>query len=365
MNDNTVRRVEFTPEDNSDHAFEDDTQIKPVQSKSKDFKKILTKGEKEGKEGKAKKSPEKMFVETAAADHQPSAEIETDKDDQENASAGAMGSLFELAKMPKKEIATEPHTIPKAPIDEVKPAKPAKPQNLFAMMSGKETQQPRKTFQMEGKPIEKNLMAETKTFNKVQPPVEVKTFDKNGLVTEDVKKSKPSDYTQEQPDLSYVNPYAAISQTQPAAPIAAAPIKVEQVGRPQLISSEVKALIEDIVKHMYTVETKEKVDTVLVVDKGIFKDVTVTISTYESARGQFNIKFENLTQAAQNIIEQENNRKALFAALEEKGYNVHIMTTSTTMEAPQAIHDTAMDKERRNREESGGRQQGQQRRQQE
>ena len=56
------------------------------------------------------------------------------------------------------------------------------------------------------------------------------------------------------------------------------------------------------------------------------------MSAFDSAKGEFNISFENLTQAAQNLINLQANRDSLLHALEQKGYNVHILVATTLSE---------------------------------
>lgn len=136
-------------------------------------------------------------------------------------------------------------------------------------------------------------------------------------------------YTPEQQDITYVNPLLSTSIQAPT-PIQNV-IPETKVEKPQPVATTMQEICAQLVKQMYTVETKGKTDTVVVLQSpSIFKDARITVTSFDSAKGQFNITFENLTQAAQLILDKEENKQLLLDNLAKRGYNVQILTTTTT-----------------------------------
>jgi hypothetical protein len=86
---------------------------------------------------------------------------------------------------------------------------------------------------------------------------------------------------------------------------------------------------------MYTVDKHGQTDTVITLKyPPLFQDAKIIVTSFDSAKGEFNISFENLTQAAQLLLDKEENRQSLLSALEKRGYNVHILSTTTVETAP-------------------------------
>lgn len=122
-------------------------------------------------------------------------------------------------------------------------------------------------------------------------------------------------------------------------------VKVERAAP---LTPAMRDLIEQIVKQMYTIKQEDKTDTVMTLQHPpLFKDARVIVTTFETAKGQFNITFENLSQAAQRILDLEENRRVLLNALEQKGYNVQIFTTTTIMEPRLNVDETFAQQQQR------------------
>ena len=64
----------------------------------------------------------------------------------------------------------------------------------------------------------------------------------------------------------------------------------------------------------------------------MFQGASVVITAFDSARGEFNLAFENLTPEAKRLLDSHENQRSMKLALEEKGYAVHIVTTTTEVE---------------------------------
>lgn len=319
-----VKRVELNTGDENEYPQENQAVQSPGQPKpAKDFKKIMSKSQKEHRDDMEKK---KMPGGKDFKGDDVEVAVKETKDDEENASDVASMSLFDLSKK-AGQAKKAPLPGGKKEIEEI--AKVQSPSDLFKTASTKE---PKKVF------------------------VDVATKEEL-VVAPGVEKKFTSNYTQEQPDLSYVNPFAGALQPQAVVPSAE-----PKIERAAALTPAMRELIEQIVKQMYTVTThQDKTDTVMTLQyPPLFKDVRVVVTAFETARGQFNISFENLSQAAQRILDLAENRKSLIHALEQKGYNVQILTTTTIME-PRLNVDEPYAQQQQKQDDQGSQQDQQQR----
>lgn len=309
--DNT--KVNYIPDD-GDSSLEESSTISPVQSvnqPTKDFKKILGKDGKKSKESEElsrRKSPVKLFTE--GEDKVDVMEMTAvSKDDEENASQMAAISLFDLSKKEHSKI-KEGSSLEKDV------AHVESPSDLFKRISSKKTKDP-----SDKKPISNETLPQ---------------------------ENFTSRYLQEQPDLAYVNPLAY------QAPLAAvSSTQSTKTEAPKEIDPSLPILIEQLVKHMYTVQQAGKTETVMTLQyPPLFKDAQIIVTAYDTAKGQFNITIENLTQAAQKILDREENRKSLLLALEQKGYNVQVVTTTTAQTQNLTVTEANPRESREQREES-------------
>jgi hypothetical protein len=267
--------------------------VKPSDQSSKDFKKILGRNSREGKDANKKKSPATLFSDDYVAEaYTPEIFEKTEKDDTENASQGAF-NVFDLSK--QTEI--------KEPADKTKSASIAKaesPSDLFKRMSSPRV---------------------------VQKEIAKKEAISSSLYAANKLTSR---YNTEQVDLSYVNPLAAQPQISTESISSTADSTIQ---RPSTIDPNLPLLIteiEKLIKSMYTVEKQGQTDTVMTLDNPpLFKDAKIVVSAFGTAKGQFNISIENLTQQAQKILDMGMNKTSLLTALEQKGYNIHVFTTTT------------------------------------
>lgn len=136
-------------------------------------------------------------------------------------------------------------------------------------------------------------------------------------------------FAQEQPDRAGVNPAAApvsslfeISSTQAAE-------------KPAPIAPRIQEIVEQLVARLQVAETAGQTDTTVVLKHPpLLRGANVVITEFDTAKGEFNIKFENLTQAAKELLDIRENQENLRLALDQKGYKVHIMVTTTEKETP-------------------------------
>jgi len=118
-----------------------------------------------------------------------------------------------------------------------------------------------------------------------------------------------------------------------AAPVGEAPVKPEAVPVPKTVQDIVNQIVEGVRK-VQTVKTPSEVNTTITLNHpGNFEGVRVTVTSYKSAAKEINVKFENLTQQAKETLDLGVNRTALHQALDQKGYTVHMIVTSTYTES--------------------------------
>lgn len=134
-------------------------------------------------------------------------------------------------------------------------------------------------------------------------------------------------FEQEQPDLSYVNPFAPVTNVDSAQISSKEPL-----SRPAAVSN-IKEIVEQMVKEMYRIEQSGQTSTVVVIQHPpIFEDAHIVVTSFDSATKEYNLAFENLTPQAKQLL--DSNLSSLKMALEEKGYAkaIHIITTTTLIE---------------------------------
>jgi len=311
VNPNPREEGEYTP---------DDQIIKPTQPPrpAKEFKKFLVKNRHDQSEedalaaGGTKKVATRPPKKNVTGENQKS--MGTLKDDEENASDSGTVSLFDLsAKAAQTSKQNKMGDALEKPVAKIESPHP------ISHLKSPELEKAAQT----SKPIEHEALP--------------------------VKETKyTTRYTQEQPDLSYVNPLAAVVQPVTNSNISSSSANVAPVSRVDLAMID---LIEQVIKGMYTVDTQGQTDTVITLQyPPLLKDAQVVVSAFDTAHKQFNISFENLTQAAQQVLSLESNKKALMDALHDKGYGVQIMTFTTAIEHPNPVDESAF---RGNREQEG------------
>jgi hypothetical protein len=156
-----------------------------------------------------------------------------------------------------------------------------------------------------------------------------------------------SQFAIEQPDLSYINPLALNTQ-----PVQNANITVD---KPIVPTINIQEIIDQLVDKVVQMETNNSTDTVITLKRPpILAGADLVVTGFDSAKGEFNITFQNLTQAAKNLLDMRVNQQSLLDALHQKGYAVHIITNTTLTEInpPTIAASTPQDKNR-NQDQSG------------
>ncbi|MCB1149353.1 MAG: hypothetical protein KDK48_04240, partial [Chlamydiia bacterium] len=98
-----------------------------------------------------------------------------------------------------------------------------------------------------------------------------------------------------------------------------------------------KAVIEEMVKQMVKAVTEVKhegkTETMITLQHPpLFAGAKITLTAFDTAKGEFNITFTNLSNEAKQLIDMQAARESLLNSLAEKGYVVHIVITTTQRE---------------------------------
>ncbi len=138
-------------------------------------------------------------------------------------------------------------------------------------------------------------------------------------------------FHEEPPDLTQVNPNAVYHT------IAAAPVVTDKQVVPDsgLVRANMKEIIDQITKEILTLEQNGKTDTIVVLQQPpLFRDARIVLTSFNTATGEFNLAFENLSAEAQRIL--ASNLDNLKYTLQSKGYvaAIHVMTATTLIEHP-------------------------------
>lgn len=159
-------------------------------------------------------------------------------------------------------------------------------------------------------------------------------------------------FSKEQPDLSYINPLS-VQQS------ASNNISNFSTEKPILPQQHLQQIVEQIAKEMQIREFQGKTETTVVLNQpGIFKGAEVVVTSFDTARGQFNVTFQNLGPQAKMMFDAQATQDSLRHALEVKGYMVHIVVATTGIDQPTIA--TNADNQSRGTREEGGQQQEEQ-----
>jgi hypothetical protein len=162
----------------------------------------------------------------------------------------------------------------------------------------------------------------------------------------DNKEKGFSQFTQDQSDLSYLNPLQG--SLEGAASTQAADVK------PASRAAYIQDIVNQMVAKLQTVRTEGKTDTIITLKQPpMFDGVNLIVTSFDSAKKEFNIAFENLSPQAKQMLDLQQNRTDLKLALEEKGYGVHIIVTTTEVEHPVTVAQNTAHNDARERRQDG------------
>ena len=149
-------------------------------------------------------------------------------------------------------------------------------------------------------------------------------------------------------NIAFTNPFATPVQGVASVNIGSTPAVQPTSNVSEIINSLVSTVTETI--------TGDRTDTTITLkNPPMFEGAQLTVTEYGSAKGEFNISFQNLNNEARNLIDM--NEKSLKTSLEQKGYAVHIVTTENKIEQSIASNASQTGEERgqgEERERGGG-----------
>lgn len=333
--------IRFNPSKNG--YDRDDSKTKPTGSAGgKNFGKILSKGEKDAEGNDAKKDIEDEVEEG----HSEEASVED--------AARKPASLFEMSMIQKTKFRQAP-SVAQNP----KKTDTSKVDTEYDSLSAAEIQEQGEAVDA----IDERTHRQALTTDAAQAQAKEKQLARpfdllgTGAIQEELAEATTNEkekistkFNREQPDLSSVNPIAAI----PSNELGGVQTSFK-ADAPVLPVRSVQDLIDQMVKEVQSMEAQGKTETTVTLrHPPLFEGARLIVSSFESARGEFNIAFENLTQTAQQIISMQQNRDSLLQALEQKGYHVHIVTASTIDEQRLFTANVDDPKKDREREDEGG-----------
>ena len=98
---------------------------------------------------------------------------------------------------------------------------------------------------------------------------------------------------------------------------------------PTLSGAEIKALVTEMVDYISNMnQDGVSTTTVQITHPPIFNGATIVIQEHDTAKGEFNVNFTNLSPEAQSLIENRANQLLLRKSMEEKGCILQMITTS-------------------------------------
>ena len=154
--------------------------------------------------------------------------------------------------------------------------------------------------------------------------------------------STVSRFPQERIDLSSVNPQASNQQT--AFEISNDPQLDKSMSSQKMTTQQ---LVDAIVKAVAVVENSGKTDTVVTLkNPPLFAGANLVLTSFDYAKGEFNIRFENMSQQGKSFMDMQQNQNSLRFALQEKGYAVHIMVVTTEIETPKFVAEAQQSQQR-------------------
>lgn len=135
-------------------------------------------------------------------------------------------------------------------------------------------------------------------------------------------------YVPEAQDLSRVNLLAN------ATPGMDVNVATASASIPQVDAARLQKIIDEIVEHVYQLEKSGESSTVITLSNknSAFDGVSIKITEFDSAKGQFNITIDNLTAESKALVDKH--QGLLLESLEKKGYQVQQFISTTTIENP-------------------------------
>lgn len=344
----------------------------PSRKPKRDFRKVMAKEEREGKDRDEKKDISKEDKDVKGKESYDDIAQKLNVDEMKPKKKGI--SLFELASVQEAEAAEEVESLidnEELPVTEL--SREIQEESLSALFKGYGSKERLKAIQEEVDRValrNDNLTNDNSSGIRGELPAEPgKTALTRDLAAKDASSSQrnpmedlaaessstgpktmpptekgrqSANFVREQSDLSSINPLA-VTQTEGAP----SSTQVQGSQQAQSKASQLQEILDQIIDKLYTVNTSGKTDMLIKLKHPpLFAGSSVVISSFKTAKGEFNITFENLTQAAKQMLDMRENQNALKLALDQKGYTVHIITTTTLTETLDLVEGNPTEREK-------------------
>lgn len=139
--------------------------------------------------------------------------------------------------------------------------------------------------------------------------------------------------------------------------------RTETTAQQQSVSraSQIADLVDELVKRIEVMQKGGETHTTITLSHPpMFKDATITLTTSEQTKREFNVSFANLSPEGKNILDQALKDQSLTRQMDKRDIIIHVITTSTE---PQTLF-TAESSSGSSRDRGGEGQQQQQQQQQ-
>lgn len=126
-------------------------------------------------------------------------------------------------------------------------------------------------------------------------------------------------------------------------PVAPTIALVDNVSKPEAVPAtrDLQEIIDHVVNSISLLQANDQTDLLVTLrNPPILSGAELVLSSYGSAKGEFNVAFYNLTQESQQFLQQMHAQTGIKQALEQKGYIMHMFITSAQPYQPIVATDT-------------------------
>jgi len=172
-------------------------------------------------------------------------------------------------------------------------------------------------FSLAARPPKKGLGEKKEEFDPDEAASREEVAEKEQEARQQVKQRESSDFAR--PDYQQEQ---ALSESVAAADRAAG------------VTKQSKAQLDLMEKLLAKAITQMKADgktetTISIKNIPLFANAKVTVTSFESAKGEFNVTFSELSNEAKQLLDNQQVKESMLRHLEERGYMVHILVATT------------------------------------
>jgi len=183
-------------------------------------------------------------------------------------------------------------------------------------------QSPEKTtlFSLAAKPPKNAFSDDKEEYDANEVAAREETLEGEKEARETVKSRERSDFAR--PDLQQEQ---ALSESVASAEKAAGSVKASKAQMDLMMKMLAKAITQ--------MKAEGKTETTISIKNiPLFADAKLTVTEFDTAKGEYNITFSELSAQAKQMLDNQQVKESMLRHLEERGYLVHIMITTTEKE---------------------------------